>query len=172
MQINIIYIFKSLFLPRVAEFIYIEGANKRVNFCESIVIDWWGRKSPRNYSLDMNKIYNSSRKHTLLLSPSIIYIYTIAHLIVSQNKIYRYILIHFFNYSCFSFVSGKSFLQYNFNSIVMQIKNRQVLLLFYFSINTPFILPSFWKFLYFDEIIRKLLFKPNSSSNLSCLSFI
>ena len=36
-------IFKSLFLPRVAEFIYIEGENRQffpyVNFCESIVID-------------------------------------------------------------------------------------------------------------------------------------
>ena len=33
-------LFKSLFFPRVAEFIYIEGDNKRIRFfCESIVID-------------------------------------------------------------------------------------------------------------------------------------
>ena len=41
--------FKSLFLPRVAEFIYIEGDNKIV----------------------INKIYNSSKRQTLLLSPLI-----------------------------------------------------------------------------------------------------
>ena len=44
--------------------------NPCVDSCESIVIDWWREQSPRNYSLFINKIYNSSRRHTLLLSPS------------------------------------------------------------------------------------------------------
>ena len=55
-------IFKSLFLPRVAEFIYIEGANKRVSSARIINFIFF---------FVINKIYNSSRRHTHLLSPSI-----------------------------------------------------------------------------------------------------
>ena len=50
---SILTIFKSLFLPRVAGFIYIEGDNKRVSSAEII-----------------NFIYNVITKNTLLLSPS------------------------------------------------------------------------------------------------------
>ena len=75
MKTNFYNKFNSLFLPRIAEFIYIEGDNKShfpyVNSRESIVIDCWRRQSPQNYSLVINKIDNSSRRHTLLLSPLI-----------------------------------------------------------------------------------------------------
>ena len=39
-----------------------------INSCESIVIDWWRRQSPRNYSLVINKSYNSSRRHFFIVS--------------------------------------------------------------------------------------------------------
>ena len=58
-QLIKVNIFKSLFLPRVAEFIYTEGDNKSVSSAGIINIIY------------LNKIYNSSRRHTFLLSPSI-----------------------------------------------------------------------------------------------------
>ena len=43
--------------------------------CKLIVIDWWSGQSSQNYSLVINKIYNSNRKHTLLFSLSLYFLF-------------------------------------------------------------------------------------------------